>query len=126
MNIEAAFPSQFLKASDLQGKPQTLKMAQVRMEEVGKEDKPILYFVGKEKGMVLNKTNATTIAALYGPESDDWTGQVIELFPAMVDFQGKQTEAIRVRAPRAQRPTVTVRGATEANPPPPDDSDMPF
>lgn len=101
MNINGAFPSTYLKAADLQGRTVTVTMDHVKIEEVGDGPKPVLYFQGKEKGLVLNKTNSNNIAFIYGPETDHWQGNPIQLFPTMVDFQGKSVEAIRVRgAPR--------------------------
>ena len=50
--------------------------------------------------MVMNKTNASNIANVYGDDTADWRDQEIVLFSAMVDFQGKSVEAIRVRAPQ--------------------------
>jgi hypothetical protein len=126
MNIEEAFPSKYLKAADLQGQSVVAKMATVRQEKVGDDQKIILYFVGKEKGVVLNKTNKNTIVGLYGTETDEWTGQPIEMFAALVDFQGKQTEAIRFRAPRLNGKPKTAPSAahTDANPPPADEVDF--
>ena len=49
----------------------------------------------------MNKSNASNIAILYGDETEDWVGKEIVLFPAMVDFQGRTVEAIRVRGVRA-------------------------
>jgi hypothetical protein len=126
VNIEEAFPSKYLKAADLQGQSVVAKMATVRQEKVGDDQKIILYFVGKEKGVVLNKTNKNTIVGLYGTETDEWTGQLIEMFAALVDFQGKQTEAIRFRAPRLNGKPKTAPSAahTDANPPPADEVDF--
>jgi hypothetical protein len=126
VNIEEAFPSKYLKAADLQGQSVVAKMATVRQEKVGDDQKIILYFVGKEKGVVLNKTNKNTIVGLYGTETDEWTGQPIEMFAALVDFQGKQTEAIRFRAPRLNGKPKTAPSAahTDANPPPADEVDF--
>jgi hypothetical protein len=39
----------------------------------------VVYFQGKQKGLVTNKTNANNIAALYGDDTDDWIGQKIML-----------------------------------------------
>jgi hypothetical protein len=62
---------------------------------------PSCILQGKDKGLVLNKTNANNIAAVYGDDTDDWIGGGIQLFPTMVDYQGRSVEAIRVRvAPR--------------------------
>src|SRR5574338_369190 len=100
MQVSQVFPSNYLKASDLQGRAVNVKIDRVEIEKIGTDDKPVLYFQGKEKGMVLNKTNANNIAYLYGQETDDWNGAEITLFEAMVDFQGKTVPAIRVRGPQ--------------------------
>lgn len=97
MHIGQAFPSAYLKAADLQGRSVNVLMDRVCMEDIGGDQKPILYFVGKDRGLVLNKTNGNIIAELYGFETDDWTGKMITLQPARVEFQGKIVDAIRVR-----------------------------
>lgn len=99
MRISAAFPSDYLKAADLQNRQVKVKIDRVEIKEIGGEPKPILYFIGKDKGMVLNKTNAANIATAYGDDTDDWQDAEIVLFEAMVDFQGKTVPAIRVRIP---------------------------
>lgn len=113
MNINDAFPSTTLKAADIGDTDMVLTMTGVVQEEVGsgndKEVKPHVYFEETEKKLVLNKTNANTIAGMYGGETDEWAGKKIALFATEVDFQGKQTLAIRVRmrkpgAPPQQRP----------------------
>jgi hypothetical protein len=128
VNIESAFPSAYLKASDLNGQAVVVKIATVRIEKVGDDQRPILYFVGKDKGVVLNKSNKNAVVGLYGPETDHWTGQPVELFVAMVDYQGKQVEAIRIRQPRGvpltQRPAPAQGMYSDANPPPA--GDVPF
>lgn len=101
MRIDNAFPSTYLKASDLQGKPVSVVIDRVEIDTVGDEPKPILYFIGKQKGLVINKTNANSIASIYGYETDDWHGKTIQLVEAMVDFQGRSVPAIRVRVPTA-------------------------
>lgn len=100
MNINNSFPSNYLKAADLQGKRITLTIREVTVENVGKDDKPIVYFEGKEKGLCLNKTNSITITEIAGtPETDNWTGTKIVLFSAKVDFQGQRVDAIRIDWP---------------------------
>lgn len=127
MRISTAFPSNYLRAADLQGRTIRVTIDKVNMEDIGGDTKPVLYFEGKEKGMVLNKTNANNISFAYGDDTDDWTGGEIDLFSAMVDFQGKSVEAIRVKVPPR---TATKRAATPpppAEPPARDlDDDIPF
>lgn len=105
MDINSVFPSKYLKASDLQGQDATVTISHVAIEDVGGDDrKPVVYFTGKDKGIVLNKTNAAAIQNLYGADTDNWTGKRIILFPTQTDFQGKPTACIRVRlnAPPAE------------------------
>ena len=99
------FPSRFLRHADLQGRPQTVIIKNVTREDVGGDDgkpKPVIYFRGKEKGLVLNATNYDVIADAYGEETDDWPSQPIELYPTRVPFKGQLTDAIRVRIPQAK------------------------
>ena len=105
MKINEAFPSSYIKAADLDGKQTLVKMERVEYEMLGNDRKLVLYFEGKERGMVLNKTNANNIAHIYGDDTDDWHGCEIVLFEAMVDFQGKTVPAIRVRAPKKKPAT---------------------
>ncbi len=118
MNIDAAYPSKYLKSSDLQGRTVKVTIRTVLMEAIGQastEQKPILYFQGKEKGMVLNKTNAQAISHFYGQDTDHWTGRELELFTIMTDFQGRPVEGLRVRVPPMRVP-APVRAP---EPPPP-------
>ena len=115
MNINDAFPSKYLKASDLQGHNISVTIGNVVTEDIGKGDeKLIIYFQGHKKGMVLNKTNANNIGILYGPETEDWVGQPIIIFEAMVDFQGKTVPALRIRGPQPKdRPQRKVGGVSD-------------
>jgi hypothetical protein len=103
-NINEAFPSKYLKAADLNDEQHLLIMERAEFEQLGDDRKLILYFQNQKKGLVLNKTNANTIAAQYGDDTDEWIGKEIVLFEAMVDFQGKTGPAIRVRAPKKKAP----------------------
>jgi len=114
MRISEAFPSQYLKAADLQKRTIRVVIDRVTTEDIGSDNKPVLYFQGEEKGLVLNKTNSNNIAYLFGDETDDWTGRDIELFPTIVDFQGRPVEAIRVR-PVSNGPPTRKATATPVN-----------
>ncbi len=105
MLISSEYPSKYLKAADLQGREVRVVMQTVERQQVGQnadDTKPILYFKGKERGLVLNKTNANTISDAYGDDTDEWIDQPLILFPAMVAFQGKTQPAIRCRVPIAK------------------------
>ena len=104
MKISNAFPSKYLAASDLQGQRFTLTIARVEMENVGGQDnpehKPVIYFHGAQKGMVLNKTNAMNVSILYGDETDAWVGKQVELYVTQVPFGEKIVPAIRIMGPQ--------------------------
>jgi len=102
MKVSEEFPSQFLKASDLQGREIRLTMGRVEREKIGQDQRLVLYFEGKERGLVLNKTNANTIGDGYGDDTDDWYKQPIILFSVKTDYQGKVVDAIRCRVPTAK------------------------
>lgn len=125
MNINSAFPSKFLKASDLSGRATIVTIDSVGLEDVGDgEPKPVLYFQGKSKGLVLNKTNALTIAEIAKTdEMDDWGGVQVMIFPTKTQFQGKRVDCLRVDYPKGN-------GAAKPTPPPAQDNagddDIPF
>lgn len=102
MKMSEEFPSKYLKAADLQGREVRVIMQNVEREKVGDDFKPALYFKGKDKAMILNKTNAGTISDAYGDDSEEWFDQPLILFSVMVDFQGKVGPAIRCRVPTAK------------------------
>lgn len=132
MKISSAFPSEFLKAADLQGRQVAVVIDHVEMREVGDGEKPVVFFQGKEKGVVLNKTNANTIAMIYGDDTDAWTGGEIVLFSARVEFQGKSMDGIRCRIPPRKPAAPETRAAPKSptvddRAPPPDfDDEIPF
>lgn len=125
MKIGSAFPGQYIKAADLQGKRVQVVIDRVEMEDIGGETKPVLHFRGKERGLVLNKTNANAIWGITGSdETDEWGGVTVVLYPSKTDFQGKRVDCIRIDAPAqpvkrqaAPRPEPVDEG---------DDSEVPF
>jgi len=137
MRISTAFPSEYLKAADLQGQNVRVVIDRVEMRDVGDDTKPVVFFQNKNKGVVMNKTNANNIAIAYGDDTDDWTGKEVILYEAMVDFQGRSVAAIRIRPPAAKdrpkpAPKVVTQQATQLtqqpseNPAEPFDDNIPF
>ena len=132
MNINDAFPSHYLKASDLGDAQPIVTIDRVEIEAVGrdKEMKPVVYFQGKEKGIVLNKTNSKKIAQIASsPDTDDWRGVRVMLYATETEFGGETVECIRVKQPKSSGRFVEpepepVRVAASA--PQIDDSDIPF
>lgn len=101
VSINSMFPSKYVSATDLRGQAIDVLMGHVTMEDVdGRgEMKPLLQFQGKEKGLVLNKTNANRIVDLYGDDTAAWFGKTICLYPSETEFQGKTVPCVRVNAP---------------------------
>ncbi len=137
MDIGTVFSGDSLKAADLQGKEPTVIVSHVQMKEFDDGNKLILSFEGKKKTLVCNKTNANRIAFMYGNETNGWIGKPITLYEEMVDFQGKLTPAIRVRAIRqpaapvpVARPSMSEADFDESPVPPRrhpvEDSEIPF
>ena len=125
MNIDSAFPSAYLKASDLGSAAPVVTIDRVEVEPVGRdrEMKPILYFKGKEKGVVLNKTNSNMIATLTGSrDTDDWAGCQIRIYATTTEFGGETVECIRIKGVGAQQ---TAR-QTQPQPVAVDDDSVPF
>jgi hypothetical protein len=128
--------SDHLKAEDLEtGKTYSLTVKEIEQvafkDDKGVESqKLVLTFGEAEKSLVLNKTNATTIASVHGGETNNWIGKKIGIYRTMVDFGGRQVDALRVDMPREAAslgaPSLgeTVQAAAESVMP--DFDDAPF
>ena len=104
MNLADQYEGNFLEALLLpQDKPVTVTISGIDPANTIKSadqrviDKPILHFEGKDRGLVLNKTNARAIARRHGPTMDDWIGKEIQIYQARVDAFGESgVPAVRV------------------------------
>lgn len=106
MKVSQMFPRRYVTGADLGGKAHTLTIASVRTETMRPspnarpEQKHVLYFVGAQKGLVLNRTNAWTLVDILGSEdTDDWMDGQVTIFPVQMTVAGKARIAIRVRPP---------------------------
>jgi hypothetical protein len=105
MNRDGLFPSKYLKAADLGGKPLVVTIKSTTVEALnnpnggGQRDKLLLSFVNQPKKLVCNVTNYNSISDVHGDETDNWPGKRIELYPTKASMGGKSFDAIRVRAP---------------------------
>ncbi len=120
MQLNDAFPSKFITAADLRGQDHTVTIQDVQMGEVGQNSdvKPILFFVDKPKGMVMNKTNGNTIASTLGPDTDNWRGHSITIYPSVTTFNGEEVDCIRVRRSIVQPPALQTTLGGTGDPPP--------
>ena len=77
------------------------------------EEKYLIHFEETEKTLILNQVNARTIANLYGPETEDWSGKQITLYSEEATFFGKTHNAIRI-APAIPNGNMPQRETVEA------------
>jgi len=87
MDIDEVFPSKYLRGSDLAGHAVTVTIDHVVLEQFydqeikGEVKKPVLYFEGKQKGLILGKSLAFAIAeVLHSKNTDDWKAKEIVLY----------------------------------------------
>lgn len=104
-SVKDLFPSKFIAAGDLKNQDQLVTIEKVVVEDINGEEekKPVAYFAGVPKGMVLNKTNAMRIAELHGNDTDSWAGKTITIYPTETAFRGDMVECIRIRKSAPQK-----------------------
>lgn len=111
--------STYLGAWDLpEGKDVVVRIKSVSQatEIAGKKTrKPILYFEGKEKGLLLNATNCKTVARLYGHYVEQWAGEYVALYVSTTSSPDGEVPCVRIK-PRAPKQT---KGRSEPEAPPP-------
>ena len=123
LNFHDLYPSRYVKAADLRGQTIAVTIEHVEVETMpDKKTKPVLYFRGKDKGLVLNKTNATVIAYDLGEDLSRWVGEKIDIYATRVTGPNGVTDGIRVKPVRKITPATP---AAPAGDPLPDDS-IPF
>ncbi len=102
-SIDGMFPSRWLTAADLGGADRVVTITElddpIDVGGDGKEDdfRPVLQINEHKKGIVLNRTNADTIKAMYGEDVDTWPGRKITIYPTTTEYKGKTVACIRVK-----------------------------
>lgn len=119
MNINALL-SRWITAADLpQGKTLRLTMRRVTVEEVysqkakGLVKKPVLWFLEARKGLIINRTNADAISAMYGPEVDNWPGQPVGVQQDTTRVGNKTVPCVRIVPAPGGAPAVALREEEE-------------
>lgn len=125
-NIREMKESKFLKQDEC-GKGILVTITACDQQNVAKDGAPAdlkwcLHFSEVDKPLVLNATNAVTIASIVGSdETDNWIGHKIVLYrdPSIM-YAGKIVGGIRARAPRNQQPAPPAPKTVQRhNAPPP-------
>lgn len=109
------FNPNYLGAYSLEpGEEKVLTIVELKDEEVTSSDGstdvlPVLY-VKDEKPMILNKTNAKTIAKVCASDFvEDWKGKKIQIYAAKIKAFGELTSALRVRPQVPKKDTLNAQ-----------------
>jgi hypothetical protein len=106
------FPSKYFKASDLDDGSRELTVKVMRPEKMNDgTSKLCVFFEETDKGLVLNKTNSSTLAMLSGSKNpQDAIGLRVLLIQGEGEFQGKACRTIRIRRAPTKRQAQPVPG----------------
>jgi hypothetical protein len=113
------YPSNYLKASDLDAGPMVLTVSEIRPQKMqdGKL-KPCVFFLEDRRGLVLNVTNKNTLVLLTRSKNPaDAVGLRIQLAQTDETFQGRACKAIRIQRPPASAAAAAPASANTGNAP---------
>jgi hypothetical protein len=136
-SVSQTYAGQFLNAGELAplGQRRAAVVHGVELETVGQggDAKNVLVLElvtasGKAwpKKVVLNKTNSTMLASVYGDNTDHWTGKPVELWAENVMFQGKLVPGIKVAPGATLRPAAATPAQAAPATAPIIDDEIPF
>jgi hypothetical protein len=116
-DINAAFPSKYLKAHDIDGDMlvtiDTVRAETMKSRDGKEESLPILFVREWPKGMVLNRTNAKKISQLLGSsDTDDWAGGQVLLYATETQFGGDTVECSRIKPAPKKAKAAAAKVAT--------------
>lgn len=102
MNINAAFKGDYIAAVEFEGKTPTMTIDHVQLVELEGEDgtkrtRPVVFFRETKRGWVMCRTTAMSVAAMFGAETDGWTGKRVMLFADEVQVGREKKPGIRVK-----------------------------
>ncbi len=101
MRVTQLVPGRYLEAldcGDTLGDAIAVTIDRVAVEHVGAEQqlKGTIYFAGLDRPLILNRTNARTLASMFGGETDNWPGKTIRLVRSETSYAGRPCACIRV------------------------------
>lgn len=113
MDYRALFKGQYLAAAEFGGRVPTFTMKGVKLvalegEDGKTKDRGVIHFQETDRGLVLCKTNAICIAAMFGPDTDNWAGKRVTLFATDVQLGRERVPGIRVKGSPDIEKAVTV------------------
>jgi hypothetical protein len=115
--VSEIFPSKWLKAEDLRGRTVRVHVESAQIEPIRnprtnqEEPKIVIRFHGKQKSLILNKTQAFALAAATGEEEiTRWRGHEVTLSPSVAP---NKMATIQIGKPE-QKPQSTPAPAAAA------------
>jgi hypothetical protein len=129
--VSAIYSSKWLSADDLRGQSAVVTIEgaiveSIRQQDGQQEPRIVLSFVGKQKRLICNKSQATALTTITGTEAfANWRGHTVMLMPGMSPNK-RPTVAIFPAPP----PSFGGQRVVESAPPPAledlTDDDIPF
>lgn len=100
------YGTRFLSASELKA-PATATIDRIDEELFARPGEPtrtkkVIYVRGGKKGIVINKTNASNLAAAFGKNFSAWVGKRITVKAELTTFAGKSTLGLRLYPDRIE------------------------
>lgn len=140
LTFDQLFPGRFIKAGEMHGKPVTLTIKSVYLDNLEGDDgreqqQGVITFEEIAREWALNKTNGLCLRAMFGSDTDGWLHKRITLYPepdttgmsesgVCLRVQGspdiEKTVIIDLKLPRRKavkrklQKTVAGKGATPA------------
>src|SRR5687768_515355 len=106
-DFDSLYGSKYLSAANVEEDFQSsiVDVTTQSFEQNGEKPrvKALLWLVEEERPLVLNKTNAGALGAAYGKAFSAWIGKKVVIRKEVVNYGGKQVDALRVY-PERKRP----------------------
>jgi hypothetical protein len=101
-DLDLAYGSKYLSASDVGDKKIRTRIQKVRKETLKGNDgrerlKFVLFYDTLDKPMVLNATNKDELVTVLGRVPANWIGATVGVHVVPVSFAGKLTKGVRIR-----------------------------
>ena len=124
MKTSQMVQSKFLKKEDFP-QPEVLTIRDCSLEEVGRGDERwVIYFKEKTKGIVLNVTKIRQLEAAYGDDTDHWQGKKVKASNDPTVMMGQQVVGgIKFTMPSTAKPEPKPAPKQESSD---FDDDIPF
>jgi hypothetical protein len=108
MDIRKHLGGKYLNKDNVTSEGTVVRIDGVSPETVGGEDKLVMYFMDDMKPMVLNSTNANTLAAMFGYDTAAYRGQSVVIYNDQNVLFNNVRGGLRIKA-------VTPPGAPQVN-----------